>query len=549
MRKLLLLFLILFSPLLQAKVKAWVNKSTITEQETLQLTIEVDRKVNQRPDLSVLRRNFQVLTSKQMTISRHAAGNSHSSTRWYVLLQPRKAGSYSIPPILVEGDESKAIAITVMGQKAKVSGLSLQPLFMETSLNTNELYQDSQLLYTVRVFHQQELTTAASLSPPILKGALIKMLGETKHYETELRGAPYKVLERRYAIFPSTLGTHQLLSPLFKDRDQNNQPIQVKGDSHELAVLPQAFQSRRGYWLPASELKISDSWQQTPDATVNETIERTLTVSAVGLPASRLPSMTVMRNELAKIEVQEVILSEEAGPNGISSQRSEKVLITPAERGEITLPAIDIPWWNTELDRAQNSALPAKAFIALPAEEIGVEPENPQAEIVTAIPPVAPQKTSEATSTENRILIYLLAAVTMISALGWLYSWSAMRRLRQQQQLAEHEEHQWLLQQQQFEEEEQAEQLAFQEFANTCDSNNAEMARIDLIEWARCFWNDQQIKTTEEVSAAANSQTLNFLIIDLEHHLYEPDGEVWRGDLLLDAVSRIRQRQMFNSTS
>ncbi len=532
-----------------AQVSVFSDRYSVAEGETLRLTVEVDQRASGRPDFSPLTRDFHFLGSKQMTVSSFANGENQYTTRWQILLRPRHSGELQIPPLQFNNELSQPLLISVAGETGAAAIIS-NDAYLESAVDGYEVYQGSQVLYSQRLFHLDDLPPMASLSEPLVPDAEIVPLGEQLQYTREINGQTYKVVEQNYALFPQQAG--QLLIPAAHfsagpgTPELNSEPIFID-------VLPQPSQKIRGYWLPSNRLSLEDLTQSPNHLTVGESQTRTLKMTAEGLLAEQLPSLFSLRNELATIEIEDVQLEQKNTVKGIISSRTETVHITPLERGEVTLPAITIPWWNLTLDKSEK--------VSLAQVVLRVEPASPEKESLT----VSPAPSAKAGQTDNklstnttsdteqsgsiRLLVWLLASVAIITSLGWLYSFSSQRRkqLNQDHQPSEpapplqsppsndSDKLNQIL---------QAEQHAFSQALDACNNDTPLEARLLMLEWARLFWPHIQFNDSLDLSELNNSKTLELLLIDMESYISGTEAGPWSGDLLASALMHIRANHL-----
>ena len=545
MRKLLLLCSLISLPL-QAAVNAQVNVQTLTLGDALQLTIEADQKVRQNPDLSALSTQFRIVGSKQMTISSYTGGEPRFTTRWRVILRPLKQGAISIPAIRVGDERSLPISLTVLANERSASPLLSRQLILETELDTNEIYLHSQSILTVKLFHKQPLPEDARLSHPITTDAVIKPLGEDRRFSTRVRGQNYQVLERRYGIYPQQTGLIRLEPITYNDGKPRSLDQPLQKNATEIAVLPQAHQKRPGYWLPTTQVLFEDNLQPRNSTTMGQPIKRRLTLEAHGIIASELPALSPLKNELADIQLDNVILEEQMTDKGIISTRSEELTITPYERGEITLQEIRIPWWDVSQDREKEVALAAR-LINVSAASNADTPDNTEKVVLSdAIEATDTEEMAESTPNseeQSTLLIWILTALAVISSLGWLYSFHRIRKSKEKapevtplENSVEDIEHYDL-----------AEASSFGELTQACDQNHCAASQILLLEWAQHSWPDDEIYNNEDVARASGSQTLQLLLMDMEHHLSHDEEHLWKGDLLIEALDKIRERKLYGS--
>lgn len=555
----LLYILMLITPAAHADVNTYLNKYSISIHDTVRLTIESTQQGQpQRPDLSILNQDFTLLGNKKITISSFQGNTRQATTRWQVLLRPNKAGQLQIPAFSINGKLSAPMVLLVSGQtntpttaSSPTTPVSRAPVFIETTVDHTEAYEGSQLIYTVKLFHQEPLSPNAALSDPFINQALIIPADDVKRSETLVRGQRYYLEERRYVIFPDEPGTHLIEPPLFSGASLNDQYFESQGSEIEIAILPKANTNSQGYWLPLETLQLEESLDKNIPLEPGDSLIRTVTLTAHGLPAARLPSLSVLKNELADLELLKTELDESFDDQGLVSKRTETIKITVKERGEVTLPPIDIHWWDTYEDRSKIASLPPVILKVSPSSTPPLKPQPPISDSLpkTKSPLVADETLpivtpSATTATISQIpLIVFLACVSIISSLGWLYSYQHLRKLK----LNTLKKREASLERQQNKKKHTlslAEKNTFQALAMACQQNSVDISRLRLIEWAQHFWPENFIENAEDISKLARNQTLDFLIIDLEQHLHSHEKSLWQGDLLLQAIETIRKRRL-----
>ena len=555
----LLLILMLIASSAHADVNTYLNKYSISIHDTVRLTIESTQQGQpQRPDLSILNQDFDLLGNKKITISSFQGKTRQATTRWQVLLRPNKTGELQIPAFSINGKLSAPMVLLVSGKintsttpNSPTTPVTRAPVFIETTVDHTEAYAGSQLIYTVKLFHKEPLSKNAVLSDPFINQSLILPADDVKRSETLVKGQRYFLQERRYVIFPDEPGTHLIEPPLFSGTSLSDQYFETQGSEIEVAILPKANTNSQGYWLPLETLQLEESLDKSLPLEPGSSLIRTLTLTAHGLPAARLPSLSILKNELADLQLLKTELDESFDERGLVSRRTETIKITVTERGEVTLPPIDIHWWDTYEDRSKIASLPPVILqvsaASKPANSPSIAASAKRSEIIAPLAIEEPTLPAHAAATADTIahipLIIFLACVSIISSLGWLYSYHHLRKLT----LASEKDRETITERQK-EKKKQSHSLAekntFQALAIACQQNNVDISRMRLIEWAQHFWPETFIENAEDISRLARNQTLDFLIIDLEQHLHSHEKSLWQGDLLLQAIEAIRKRRL-----
>ena len=308
--------------------------------------------------------------------------------------------------------------------------------------------------------------------------SLVRAIGERQEYEGDYRGDPYLITEQQYAIFPSREGPLRIQGPRLQLPLQGEAgPVELQGEPVEIEVLPPAYQSSNGLWLPATRLNLEEAWHPPSQLQVGERIQRTLSLRVTGIPAERLPALMAPKVDGFHVEVEEVELTESTSSFGLVSTRRERVSLEPLVTGVLTLPPVDLHWWDAGLDRGRHAALPAHQLnVQLPPLVEG----EPTARL--------PNPAERSQDQPGLGLILLLTLTSLVSALGWLYTWARLRRLRREYRLSERQQEADRRQRKLLQTNDRAERSTFQALAIACRQNSALQARSRLIEWAQNFW-------------------------------------------------------------
>ena len=297
-----LLLLVLSLPAVAANVVATVDRNVVGTNESFRLTFEADGNVGE-PDFSPLAEHFQILdqsTSQNLSI---VNGQTSRTLLWDLLLMATAPGEFTIPPIAFGADRSRAIDITV-GQGAQKAEKE-RTIFLDVEVDTEQPYVQQQIIFTVKLFRAVDVASA-SLSELAVEGvdAIVERLGEDRDYQLLRNGRRWRVVERKYAVFPQQSG-HLSIRPLeFRGRivsrrpgfglDIFNQslgePVALRSESVTLSVRePPA--PLAGHWLPARRLTLEEAWPEQGEISVGDPITRELTVTVWGLTAAQLPEL------------------------------------------------------------------------------------------------------------------------------------------------------------------------------------------------------------------------------------------------------------------
>lgn len=512
----------------KAKVSSSLDTSTLYLGQKITLTLETDQQDVTRPNLSQLQKDFNIVGTRKVTVSSHTTGSVTTKTRWVLQLKPRRDGEQVIPSIFVGQQASQELTISVLpaNDNPELAEGTGKAIFLESSLDKDELYVNGQAILRSKVFHLAPLPLDANLTAPESPDAIIKPLEEQKQYTSVVRGQNYNVTETSYTLFPLKEGEVEISPVFFSTTLSNNTVVELNSEPLLLSVLPPANQNTRKLWLPATSIYIEDNLEELNQISQSDKLTRIIKLEAEGLPSSSLPSMASLQNPNATITLLNVVLEERMTEQGVISQRVEELEITPSNNKEIILPSIDIPWWNTAADQGQTASITQRKIEVTPA----------------VIPTNSSESDKDTPSGSITVLVWILTGISIAATLAFIYTFNHLRNIKKQSE--EEPDHSFFEEEQKRVAFEITEKNTFQAFSIACNQNNPNVAQLRLVEWAQSFWATPEIQSLESVCEYANNQTINLLVMDLQQHLYAQEDEYWQGDLILDAISKVRSRQL-----
>jgi hypothetical protein len=372
--------LMAFSVAQAAPVTAKLDRSSAVVGETVTLTLQTtDTNQSLDTDLSVLQVDFDVLNKRSETQMSFVNGRQTASVRLVITLEPKRQGDLTIPALKFPGASSSTLVLKVAAAPALAPG-DAEPVFIEVTVqpDTGPYYVLSQVSLMVRIFYQANLTEAA-INPPTPEQASVRLLDEVP-YQSDRNGERYRVLERRYAIFPERSGTLTIPAMQLSGRlierpsDRLWQPtvrgrrVRVESEPLTLEISPRPTNYSGDFWLPARRITLSQQISDNEKLHVGEPVTRTVILDAMGLEENML-------EEPAWPDVPGTRIYPDQ-PQGISRDDGEWVLghkefryaVVPEEAGELVLPEVRLDWWDTITNQQRTAVLPEHRVTVLPSE-------------------------------------------------------------------------------------------------------------------------------------------------------------------------------------
>ena len=166
-----------------AAVRAWLDRSSMQLGETVTLNVESDDSTAAEPDFGALLGDFNSLgtqSSRQISMTN---GSTSAKTVWAVGLEPKHAGSLTIPAFTIGGQSSDPLNLTVLPAPLGAQGKPGDTVFVEVSADPLNPYVQQQVRYTVKLYYAVNLSDG-SLDEPAAGNAVVQKLGRDKQYNS-----------------------------------------------------------------------------------------------------------------------------------------------------------------------------------------------------------------------------------------------------------------------------------------------------------------------------------------------------------------------------
>ncbi len=420
-----------------AEISVSVDRNPVSMDESFKIFFTATETPDGDPDFTPLEQDFTIVNQSQSTSSSWVNGTYNKSVKWVVDVTAKKDGRLFIPAIQFGDDTSEPLPITVSKSPANdTAAQNNEELFLDVKAAPEQPYVQSQVLFTIRLYRRVDVAQA-ELTEPELADAVVEKLGEDSNYNTVVNGVSYLVTERKYAIFPQksgeikikplTLTAEVIVSgrPDFRDffSSRMTKTKRVLSQEVVLNVKPAPPEFKGKNWLAAEKLELSQDWSgDIQQMKVSEPLTRTLTLKGTGTTVGQLPELnTVITSDKIKAYPDQPALNEQKQTNGIAATRQEKIALIPAAAGKQTLPALEIPWFNTLTRKIEIATLPEVTI-----NVIGASVNQPEAS-ASALPStkpsppfVTPKSTTQFPLTTQSGGQNVWPWLALALALGWL---------------------------------------------------------------------------------------------------------------------------------
>jgi hypothetical protein len=523
------LFLILSSPVWAfTELKVSLDKNPLLLGETAVLELVADDQVAHQPDFSILDQHFIVQGPSMGQQMQIINGKASRTTSWRLLLKAKKAGTFVIPAFQIEDISSSAIEVQVVESSASTQNSNDPVLFLQSSLDSSELYVQQLAYLEVKIFFQGDLQRG-SLSEPKVDGLSIEQLGKDKEGSELVNGERYRTFTRRYRLIPERSGTFVLpgstLSGEMLDRNSGRYDYfaQTKAVSAtasdltiEVAPRPDNFP---GDWLIADLVSLNEEWSPaTEQLTQGEPVTRTITLTALDVAEHQLPDLPLNAPDGVKL-YKEQPQAKQAERNGtLVSQKVFSMAVVANKTGELVLPEVKLPWWNKKTNSVHYATLPEKRLT------VEVNPELPQQSSVPLVTPALQGSVTETAENNPWQWNYTSSVLSLL----WLCSVVALLWFRPKRAVVTkamvHNS--------------ASAKANPKKLQQACHNNDAGCARQWLMLWAQQQFGRAPASLTELAQWCKDENFAEQLQL-LNQQLYQKDQQNWQGKMLWICWSKL----------
>ena len=546
-RLLACLFFLLLSALMSsntyaADIRVSVDRNPVSVDESFQITFTASQSPDDDPDFSPLEQDFNIINQSNSSSSSWVNGKSTKVVQWIVNVMAKQTGSLVIPAIKFGKDVSRASSILVADKSSKKALDTNEDLFIDVEASPQNPYIQSQVFYTLRLYTKVNISQAR-LNEPELSDAVIERLGEDSNYNTQVNGVDYSVTERKYAFFPQKSGkltikplvltaevlvnNAQSINPFFNSQMSKTKRVESKTITLDVKPVPAEFKGQ--HWLSAEQLVLKQEWStDVAQLKVGEPVTRTLSLVAKGTTVGQLPELnTTQTSEELKAYPDQPVLQEQKKVEGLIAFREEKIALIPSKAGTYPLPAIEIPWFNTQTQKLEIAKIPEET---LTTAAVATQPEPAPAPTFTPLETTKTDSVAIADSYQNTP-IWLWVSIFL--ALGWLITLIVfLRKRRPKAEVWVEDESEINL------------KAAIKNLKHACANNDALAAKEALLIWGNHKFD------TNNLGALAGfcDARLRDEIVLLNQTLYGKESTQWEGKKLFQAFTENKARGAIKET-
>ena len=356
----------------QAELTARLSSPQVDETQTLELTIRSDsRDAQGAPDWSGLEEDFEVLTPRTSSQYRIINGNVQAWTEWIIALRPLRVGTLTIPALSYRGEQTEPIELRVVPLDPEVKRQMGNRVFFETSIEPESPYVQAQLIFTRRLLYTDGTQIYGEMpDTPRVEDAVVIPLGNATSSQVMRDNQRYGMIEQRYALFPERSGELSIPGATVSGSVRMNvngrlrrNGVRVIADPVTLDVKPIPERYPKNVpWLPATRVDLVEAWDSSPPVfALGEPLSQTLSVRADAATGSIIPPLdySIPDSHFRSYPEQPELVDNQRADGLIGTRRRTWSLI-PTTAGQVTLPLVELTWFDTQREQVRVSRLPSR---------------------------------------------------------------------------------------------------------------------------------------------------------------------------------------------
>lgn len=347
-------------------VFASVESKHLEKGETFELTLHLDD-FNTQPNLDVLDKDFTVYNTSTSSKTTIVNGRRNSQFEMIVTLVPKKTGRLVIPAIKIGSESTKPIKINVDKELSSDEEDKYQDLFAIGTLATDTTYVNVPVLYTLRLYYATPILNLQP-KPFTIDRSEIKTTNHRKTYQKRINGQMYDVVEESFLIVPHATGTIRIPAIVLEATIPN--AFGQLGTKHKyfsteaktLKVNPIPKDVRIKDWFPASDVQITDNWSTDKNVKEGQLLTRTIKIEAKGVLSNDIPKLEFKSSDDFNVYPEKPELQDVEQGGHLTGIATYKIGYMPINQGKVTIPKINLKWFDVDNHKSQVASIAAKEF-------------------------------------------------------------------------------------------------------------------------------------------------------------------------------------------
>ena len=424
---------------------------------------------------------------------------------------------------------SPAIVLEVL-PASSAAARSARDVFLEVEATPQAVYVQSQLVCVLRIYRSAEFLEA-KLSDFNPDGAVTHRLGKDATYTKLVDGRRYRVIERRFAVFPQASG--RLALPAFRLDARvaeagaastmgrlfgEGRRVRIATPPIEVVVKPRPGASATP-WLPAQAVTLSEEWaEESPRLVAGQPVTWTLRLGAAGLTGEQLPPIEPSGIDGVRFYPDYPSIMTRVDGHTVHGEHVQRIAMVPGAAGELKLPELQVEWWDVEADAPRTARIPARTLSVAAAPDTAGVVSRPALAVPTGTPPEASPRLWQGISASLAI-VWLITLAALLRVLGRRRSGDPVSPAPDGKPSRDTA-------------------AARRGVLGACRDADPRAARGALLHWAELVWSESPPRDLIALAARVRDKPLAEKIMEIDRALWSARSTGWVGQELAARLPR-----------
>jgi len=395
------------SPQLEVVVSLSQETIGLDEQAILEVEVKGSTQDMPSPSLPTLPM-FEIYSQGRSTSVSIVNGLVEASVTNRYLLVPTRAGTYPIENISVVYQNKRyvgnSVTLTVaasgtpvspqLEQKALDTAGNSKDYFLEASVNNKSPFVSQQVTLTLKFFIAVQYYGSPELVEPTTTGFWTELLGTRGPYQQRVNNRTYRVIERKYALFPTATGEQTIgratITVTVQSQQSNRrrdpydifgmlgagEEVQIRSQALTLNVKPLPTEGRPGDFSGTVGRFTLKATPTRREVEVNQPVSVNFLINGVGniksVAEPVIPDLPDFRVYKASSNESITKLDERLG----GTRTFEEVFI-PKRPGQLVVPAISFSYFDPEAGQYRSARTEPITLNVIRTEGYTAAPEMP----------------------------------------------------------------------------------------------------------------------------------------------------------------------------
>ena len=446
MKRIFFLFCILFSINALAKIDVAFVPANIKQGDTVELVFSSETPFQHIPNLDILKQDFVIGGQQRRQSAQWVNGKGQTSYQLVYTLFPNKSGTITVQGLKIGSENLPDLTLNIQADAAyETQG----DIALSIQCPNDSVYPAQKMLCRVYLDDNLGLVDGELQAPQTSAGTWEEIQPLTPLKQQPNGGLRYQSV---FAFTPTISGQLEI-SPFsfygqarLKTRPSaqysNIIDFMFMGLQQSTATKPVNAQSKpitltvkekpanyQGWWLPSTQVTLKESLDLPENIHSGEPIVRTLTLVAQGVSAAAMPVPSAPQTPGLKVYAN----PEKRQDLPTGGEVSVTLTFVPTQAGRITLPPIQVTWFNTLTEKIEQASVPAHNLIVL-GDTTPVQTADNKVAVKPAVSPTQPEGNSVAAETTPSVSWLLLGiSIGVAFCLGLLVALFILKRQNRNQ--------------------------------------------------------------------------------------------------------------------